>query len=151
MSILASGYLCCLDGVIWITQGARRPITYTIYSIIVLYGWVSYLIYFDHGTFTGLFTLQIVLSLFTSFVAASRMTSRYNWIMSTCALLLGRVVWEYERSLYKNGLCPLSEQSLEFWLHPMWHVLSALSHFYWMKYASSLRRSTNKQELRANR
>lgn len=64
-------------------------------------------------------------------------TPRLKWWGSLAALLTGKSMWEFERHLFRSGQCP-AETELLFWLHPLWHAFTALSHFLHMSYISDV-------------
>ena len=45
--------------------------------------------------------------------------------------ILGKVLWEYERLLYRNDACP--EEGPLMYLHGGWHISTAMMHYYIMK------------------
>lgn len=45
--------------------------------------------------------------------------------------ILGKVLWEYERFLYRNDACP--EAGPLIYLHGGWHISTAMMHYYIMK------------------
>lgn len=45
--------------------------------------------------------------------------------------ILGKVLWEYERFLYRNNECP--QEGPLIYLHGGWHVATAIMHYYIMK------------------
>jgi len=48
--------------------------------------------------------------------------------------ILGKVLWEYERFLYRNNECP--QEGPLVYLHGGWHISTAIMHYYIMKVSS---------------
>jgi hypothetical protein len=138
MSIMAFGYMLCLDHLHWLTKTPYRNTTYLCMFLILLIGWLCYIIWDAHEIFTTLFTIQILVPIFISCASCIAGSSRSLWIACLVAILSGKIIWEFERYLHENKQCPMSQSHPLFWCHPMWHLLSALSHYFWIKYISEI-------------
>lgn len=148
MSIMAAGYMACLDGLHWSTAGAWRRATYLSMAALLAAAWVVYFTVHNFEVFATLFTLQVVAPELISYAAATGVASegrapktpsapaahRGWWWVGLASIVGGKALWEWERSLYRSGTCPERGDDLRFWLHPAWHVLSAFSHFSWTTY-----------------
>ena len=143
MSIMAFGYLACMDGLHWSTQslGRWRLKTYGALGVLGAASWVAYFILNDHEIFTALFTVQVIVPAIISYSAAPNHPAfpKRLWWAFLVSILAGKFVWEWERSLFRSGECPESEADPRFWFHPLWHLLSATSHHCWTSYVLTLR------------
>ena len=57
------------------------------------------------------------------------MNKSYN--IAAFVFILGKVLWEYERFLYRNNECP--QEGPLVYLHGGWHAATAFMHYYIMK------------------
>lgn len=149
MSIMAFGYMLCLDQLHWLTSGNFRGIVYTCMLFLLVLGWMFYVIWDAHEIFTTLFTIQILVPILISGDSSIAGKSRFLWYATIISIVSGKIIWEYERYLYVNNQCPSSQSSLLFWCHPLWHCLSAASHYFWIKYVSEIpfRENSSKKQL----
>lgn len=54
-----------------------------------------------------------------------------NYNNAVYVFILGKVLWEYERYLYRNNECP--REGVLIYLHGGWHFSTALMHYYIME------------------
>lgn len=144
MSAMALGYLMCLDG--RHVAESRRVRWGAYLAVFALTGsaWVLYLAFHQYEVFTTLFTLQVLVPALLSLRAdRDRLggvfsSSRGLWWAFFFTIILGKGLWELERYLHRRGACPRETSDPRFWLHPLWHLLSATAHGFWMRYANML-------------
>lgn len=106
-------------------------------------GWLIYLSSRVHEVFLTMFTLQIAYPIIMTVYIP---TTSHEKVLMGCGFLslgLGKAGWEYERYLYREGLCPTSLYDPLYYLHSMWHCQSAMAHYYLMKTWISISRRTN--------
>ena len=48
-------------------------------------------------------------------------------------MIVGKLLWEYERSLHSLNTCPTNGKDVEYYLHAWWHAFSAAGHYYWCR------------------
>ena len=63
---------------------------------------------------------------------------RGTWYAFLALIVGGKVAWELERELWRRGACPRSAANPLFWLHALWHVLSAAAHRAAMRFHGDL-------------
>ena len=100
---------------------------------IVIVAFISYLIFGSYELFTTLFTFQTSLPILITFNLLYNNTNmeRIYFKKAIICIILGRIVWEYERHLFEFGNCP--KGGFGFYAHCYWHLFSSLAHFYFMK------------------
>ena len=81
--------------------------------------------------FLSFFSFQIGVTV-TAYMLNTRTFGLYHFYAMAC-MLLGRALWERERKLWETESCPIDADDIDYWLHSMWHVFSALGHYYWLK------------------
>eukprot|EP00405_Crypthecodinium_cohnii_P009484 CAMPEP_0206439202 /NCGR_PEP_ID=MMETSP0324_2-20121206/12070_1 /ASSEMBLY_ACC=CAM_ASM_000836 /TAXON_ID=2866 /ORGANISM="Crypthecodinium cohnii, Strain Seligo" /LENGTH=261 /DNA_ID=CAMNT_0053906777 /DNA_START=146 /DNA_END=931 /DNA_ORIENTATION=+ len=143
MSALAFGYLLCCNELHWLMQPPFRLLTVGLNAGFITLGWGCYLLLHSYVAFTTTFTLQVFFMALLSLSALPELggpwaTSRRWWWHFLLAILSGKTGWEYERWLYRTGNCPTDPSDPLFWLHSIWHLMSALAHFSWIRYVASL-------------
>mmetsp|Transcript_1839 Transcript_1839/g.5410 ORF Transcript_1839/g.5410 Transcript_1839/m.5410 type:complete len:239 (-) Transcript_1839:91-807(-) len=141
MSILALFYFWCIKDLHWLTSKPYDSVSYGLMAIVCLFSWRSYIVLHDFKTFTDLFTLQVAIpSLISLNISDMPLLSpeRSRFWLFLVTILTGKGLWSIERYLYSQGACPTSLASPAFWLHPLWHLFSALAHGAWMLYGSQM-------------
>lgn len=139
--LLAACYLWCLSDLHPWTSGALGKRTYGIVSCLVVFAWGAYLCLHNHDIFAICFLCQVLVPAFISISTGPWPIisgHRAKWYAFLIAILVGKGCWEYERYIFRRGLCPGLNSDPVFWFHPIWHIGSALAHAYWMSYARSL-------------
>jgi hypothetical protein len=102
-------------------------------------GLAHYLRHRDHAFFSLLFTLQVLAPALIAFSSAPALgVRRGTWYAFLALILGGKVAWELERELWRRGACPASAANPLFWLHALWHVLSAAAHRAAMRFHGDL-------------
>jgi len=48
-------------------------------------------------------------------------------------MMFARFIWEEERRIYNGRACPANPLVFAYYLHSIWHLLSAAGHYYWVK------------------
>mmetsp|Transcript_87536 Transcript_87536/g.272044 ORF Transcript_87536/g.272044 Transcript_87536/m.272044 type:complete len:143 (+) Transcript_87536:376-804(+) len=127
----------------WMTSPPFRTRCYVAVAMLVATAWTCYLVLHKHNLFIGLFTFQV---LFPALISLRAVPSaggafaarRSLWWAFLAAIAVGKGSWEAERWLHRSGACPAAPSDPRFWLHPTWHVMSAVAHVAWMQYAAGL-------------
>jgi len=93
----------------------------------------------DHAIFSLIFTAQCLLAGLLAFDAGKALAvPRGTWFAFLGLILTGKVIWEYERHLYRTDACPATATDPRFWCHALWHVFSAAAHHAAMVYHGDL-------------
>lgn len=105
--------------------------------------WLVYLTTRIHEVFLAMFTLQIAYPIIMTISIPTTNSEKISMGCGFLSLGLGKACWEYERYLYRGDLCPTNFYDPLYYLHSMWHVWSAMAHYYLMKTWISISRRTN--------
>lgn len=114
----------------------------TVNALITLTALCVYIVYEAFEIFVHLFTLLITIVVVVAGMVVRQghrevgrgkmskvvIEAAPSLYMSVLLILLGRMFWEFERSIYTSQTCPYSAFSPSFWLHPLWHTASAAAH-----------------------
>jgi hypothetical protein len=145
MSILGCFHVMVLRGSHWVlSYPYELPVLVGVH-LVVAAAWAAYLAYYMYDIFVLTFTGQVIFSSFTALAAGPPPLlsgPRRLWWLAIGAIVVGKGCWEYERNLYRAGNCPSDPYDPRFWLHPVWHLGAALSHYFFMAYAEELRKGS---------
>lgn len=83
---------------------------------------------------------------FTTSHSAQVITSSSGFYHSILLIIAGRVFWETERALFHAQKCPYSALYPSFWLHPSWHLISALAHMRLIDFSRGVGKGTNSKD-----
>jgi len=141
MSIMAVGYLLCVNRMHWLTTPPHRALTYGVGFGLAAIAWVAYFWFRYFEIFRICFVFQVacpaLISLFSGPGSPCSPGKRQWWVFLV-TVLVGKVVWQWERLMSDWGQCPTSEWDPRFWFHPTWHFCAAASHVAWMSYSGPL-------------
>jgi Ceramidase len=131
MSLLALAYNYCLRGLHPITTDPKLSRIFYQGSLALVGGlWAVYVCTNIYDVFLFCFTSQVISTLAISYDAGRRANHPPTMFFTSLFFLVaGKLLWEYERYLYKNDMCDAPGTKL---LHPLWHIGAALSHYYCM-------------------
>lgn len=125
MSLLTYYYFCMIH------QGLNLKLVYLRLYVFFLY--VSYFFYIatmDYNVFKAIMSVQIGITILGTSILVKTVRQKVCFSVSVIYLLAAKLLWEYERYLYKNNICPTS--GLSYFLHSFWHIGSAMGHYYLM-------------------
>lgn len=136
MSVLLAGYLESASG-----RQHSRGLRLAFHGV-VLAGWVLYALTRHYEIFKAIFTVQVAAVVLVSFAAGTEpklpaVPRRGLWF-SIAIFGLAKAVWEYERHLYRSGVCPQRLDDPRYYLHPIWHLGAATAHTAWMSFVLQL-------------
>merc|ERR1719336_150705 len=106
MSLMAMGYLLCINELHWLLRAPYLPTTNGLVFSLAALGWVCYLVFHIFEIFTLTFSLQIVLVALISLDADHALGGRFSakrwrWWAFCWTGLVGKAVWEFERWLFR--------------------------------------------------
>lgn len=141
MTVLNLQYLWCIDGVHPITRPPHRVKFYTIVGLATALTWWFYFFTHNYRVFEYLFFAHVFTLLILSHSAGKRLLpSNYKWWWSLALLVPAKGAWDLERYRYGTEQCHTTGT---LWLHPVWHVGSALAHAFNMSHLADLARAQN--------
>lgn len=117
-----------------------RPFYLLNHGFVLMY-WIMYSVSDNYEIFLNGFGVQMGALFILGFDAGRRMEiSQQKWICSFSAFAIGQGCWQLERYLYRTDSCHAPGIIL---LHPLWHLLAALSHMVMMSNYADLKQRIN--------
>ncbi|CAB9519361.1 Pfam:aPHC [Seminavis robusta] len=128
MCLLTLFYNYALRGLHPLTTDPKYSGKFYGISLIFVVGlWAIYIYTGIYDVFVLCFSTQVVSTIALSWDAGRRVNHPTTvFYTGVSCLAFGKVLWEYERYLFRNEAC---DAPGTIWLHPLWHIGAALSHY----------------------